>query len=114
MDLLLAVGMGLLCVAGLVQVFTMAMKWMWGKQPLRGCTVMVPVGGEEDMELRLKRIRSALLWGDDLGDTQMLVVYSGQDEAGRYLCRKYCDGTGANLVDISDLPELVRRELHWG
>ena len=97
---------GILTVLGLTQVGAWIFKGLWGRRPLRGCFLVVPLerGG---LELQLRRVRSAILWGEDLRDTLVILVGEELGEEDRALCRIFCREMDGRLAAPGRLAELL-------
>ena len=99
---------GILTALGLAQVGAWLFKGLWGRHPLRGCYLVVPLEeGEGELERQLRRVRSAVLWGEDLADTQVLFTGRSLTPREELLCQTLCQELDCRFLPASRLEETV-------
>lgn len=97
---------GILSVLGLTQIGAWIFKGLWGRRPLKGCFLVVPLRGEP-LELQLRRVRSAILWGEDLRDTRVVLVGEDLGEEDEALCRVFCREMEGERIAPGELERII-------
>lgn len=108
LELLLKIGLAILMVIGLTEVFRGLCGWLF-KTRLKGKIVYVlPVSGhEEEAEMALRGAIHRLQWVPGKEEIHILCVNSGMDEETEAVCRKTAEHCRA--VSICEKEELAEK-----